>query len=768
MAGGIDVKMGVSGVAQFKSSMNQASQSVKTLDAELKLNEKQLQATGDKETYMQQKSKLLQQQIAQQNKVIKEGQAALQAMEKTGVTPASAAYQKMQRQVLDAQSALIDMQSSLDSVGQSEEQTAQKTDKLTNSLNSINKKVSFDAVINGIGKITDGMEAAAKKVAAIATDVWNTMVDAAKWGDDQLTRANMYGMDVETLQRWDYAAAKAETTTESIQKAQQKLKKGMVSDSKEIAEDFAKLGITPFEIIAGKYGNTNQAKDATEFFWELGDALLHYGDAVDRDVMSEKYLGKSFQELATLFKDGREAFETNMQKAPIVEQENVEKLNDLSSAVEDLDFEFQTVKKTILSELSPAFTEIAKTVQGLLHDFNEYLKTDEGKAKIEALGQAVQDMFSGIKDIDAGSVLDTAKGILDAITASLGWIATNKEGVVKAIEAIGAAFVALKAAEAMTTMAQMASSLKGLLGGGNGKGAASAGETVAKSGGVLTAIGTAVKGFLGNVAAVLPFAAIPAVAIDSVASEINMQKEDKRKADEERARLKAVEAQMSASGVMQNAGYAELWALMNSPYTEGNTNPFAAMPERYRAWLYDDAEDAMMDAMAEIFSDHGGPLDALWDQWAGLMEQYLNGENVYDLENVAQLWENMRKVIEQAGEENKISIPAELNPDLAGLQEQLNGYDFSVYVTPYMGNLDTSMFAVDGSHANGLPFVPFDGYIAALHRGERIVPANQNKSYTNTSNIYFDHVNVNNGIDADGLAARIAEQNRRVMAGYGG
>ena len=47
MAGGVNVKMGVSGVAQFKQAMKQAQTSVKTLDAELKLNEKQFQATGD-------------------------------------------------------------------------------------------------------------------------------------------------------------------------------------------------------------------------------------------------------------------------------------------------------------------------------------------------------------------------------------------------------------------------------------------------------------------------------------------------------------------------------------------------------------------------------------------------------------------------------------------------------------------------------------------------------------------------------------------------
>ena len=37
----------------------------------------------------------------------------------------------------------------------------------------------------------------------------------------------------------------------------------------------------------------------------------------------------------------------------------------------------------------------------------------------------------------------------------------------------------------------------------------------------------------------------------------------------------------------------------------------------------------------------------------------------------------------------------------------------------------------DGSHANGLNYVPFDGYIAELHKGERVLTAEENKQYSN-------------------------------------
>lgn len=42
-----------------------------------------------------------------------------------------------------------------------------------------------------------------------------------------------------------------------------------------------------------------------------------------------------------------------------------------------------------------------------------------------------------------------------------------------------------------------------------------------------------------------------------------------------------------------------------------------------------------------------------------------------------------------------------------------------------VGVLDYDYGAIDGSHASGLDYVPFDGYVAELHRGEMVLPAFQ-------------------------------------------
>lgn len=469
MASDIGVKMGVSGIAQFKQSMQQAQQSVKTLDAELKLNEKQLKASGDRETYVQQKSKLLQQQIAAMNKVVKEGQNALTAMQKTGVDPASKAYQQMQQRVLEAQSAILDMEGDLSAVGQTAEETASKTDKLTDSLSGINKKVSFDAVLNGIGMITSGMEAAARKVSALARDVWDTMAAAATWADNENTLAAMYGIDVETLQRMQGASRTIDTSVEAIVKSRQKLKQNMLSETQEIADAFNKLEVDTGKL-GGLYNERRDFRAWEDVFWATGEALLNYNDEIERDVLAQQLLGRSWMELMPLFKAGREEYEKTLADQTIVTEENVNKLNALDDALQRLDQDYQATKNTILSELAPAFTIVGDTVSGLIREFNAYLQTDEGQEKLEALGAAVTDLFEGLSDADFGAAIDTASGILTTVKDSLEWIKNNHTLVENALLGIGGAFLRLKAAQGVITLVQSVSSLKSLLDGGGGSG----------------------------------------------------------------------------------------------------------------------------------------------------------------------------------------------------------------------------------------------------------------------------------------------------------
>ena len=151
---------------------------------------------------------------------------------------------------------------------------------------------------------------------------------------------------------------------------------------------------------------------------------------------------------------------------------------------------------------------------------------------------------------------------------------------------------------------------------------------------------------------------------------------------------------------------------------------------------------------------------------AGGPMQYTDAKQVLDtlFQDLSGVWDQLMK----GKEKPKVEVEPALPPDVGQqLQDTLNSYQYTIPVGVYVGpELDTSMFNLDGEHANGLPFVPFDGYIAALHKGERVVPASQNKSYTANSNLYVEKMYMN-GVNAQGLAAAMAAENRRVRSGFG-
>ena len=74
-----------------------------------------------------------------------------------------------------------------------------------------------------------------------------------------------------------------------------------------------------------------------------------------------------------------------------------------------------------------------------------------------------------------------------------------------------------------------------------------------------------------------------------------------------------------------------------------------------------------------------------------------------------------------------VSLWDSLVSELSGLVNSLFG-----------GSTETANVNVNGSHAGGLSYVPFDGYIAELHKGERVLTADEARGYNNRSNSGYD------------------------------
>ena len=244
-----NVKMGVD-ISGFTQGIRQGQQILKGLNAEMKATEAEFKATGNAEQKLNAQTKTLNSQLNVQKAVADQARQALKAMTDSGIDPADAAYQKLYIQLMNAEAGANEAQAALNALGKGTEQAAEGADKLATGLNGISKKMSLEQVITGIDKITGGLERAAQKAIQLGTDLWNAIMDSAKWADDTATQAQMFGIDIDTFQRMQKLVTNGmDTTVESMLTAQDKLTKGVGQGSDKVMETLEELGLA---IASGK------------------------------------------------------------------------------------------------------------------------------------------------------------------------------------------------------------------------------------------------------------------------------------------------------------------------------------------------------------------------------------------------------------------------------------------------------------------------------------------------------------------------------------
>lgn len=829
--GDVKTRMVLEGEQQYRTAMTDAANAIKVLNSQQKLATAQFKNTGDAEKYAQQQTEILKQKIAQQKTAVDAAAKALKELSNGGVKENSRQFQQWQQKLSNAQTQLTNMETELKNVTESMQNTTTYAEDTATAVESIGKKVSFDAVIGGMDKITGAMAATARKAKELTLDLFQTTRNAAAWADDLATNAIVYGFDVETLQGMRLAAELFDTSVEAIVKSRQKLENNIVYGSTDVEDAFAALRV-PFESIDSNGRHT--ARNIEDIYWDVGNALMVYGDEIERDAMANKIFGRSWRELLPMFKAGREAYDQTVESASKASDEQVEKLTALDDAIQKLTYEWSVTKNTLSAELAPAFTAVSNALTGAMKEFNQYLQTEEGQQKLADLSKAVKDLFSGLTNTDFGAALDTSKKALDTITNGLGWIKDNKDGIVDALKGIAIGFLALKLASVGLEIGKTVSGLKGLFGGGGGNNTTTptAPTPTAPKG---TPVTGGPKGFRLNIPGA-ENAAIPVSLAQGLANAGTFAAltygsyklaDAWNKGEVQEAVIKAFERaaenESNAPFVNRDAGWDLLMkGIKNSPkntipmtlnvpdrvdtsqinetreYFAQARKSFEEVQEslramymgkspigkayeqiggawssgkkqgevlqdlasRYGPWLNgetDEAFDALIDAIDESTADRlYAMLETFYQKPNG--EWDTTGLDPYD---VAGLFEQMSAELEKQIKENPPKL--ELDPDIEAVQKVLNGAGLTVPLTPYFRNIGSAISAI--GHANGLPYVPFDGYPAILHKGERVVPARENANYS--SNLYVESMIMNGGADVNALAESMAAAQRRQSAGYG-
>ena len=343
MASGVNVKMGVTGVAQFKADINTAKQSLKTLDEQLTLTEKEYKATGDAEAYMQRKTEQLQAKLETQQRICNDAEKALEQMRSNGVDMSSKAFQEMLRTLTKAKGEMIDTQAELQNIGSSASEARDGAEKMNSELKNIGAGVSWDNVTKGLGDIISKLENGARAAINFGKKVADSAMGSTGWADDILHLAQVYGTDAETIQKMKNVLEFIETDLETIMNAQSRLAKN--KDSLPELLGFSADGMT-----------------VEQAFWKAGEAIQGMTDEFQKEEAAQKVFGRGWKELIPLFSAGQEEYNRQLAETDVLTNAQVEALGKADDSFKEIQQQVELMKNQFWAENADKITELLQWI----------------------------------------------------------------------------------------------------------------------------------------------------------------------------------------------------------------------------------------------------------------------------------------------------------------------------------------------------------------------------------------------------------------------
>ena len=348
MAVNANINMGVTGISQFKADIRTAKESMKTLETQLALTEKQFEATGDKEEYLRQKTEQLKSMLDAQASQAAAAEKALKAMTDNGVDKSSKAFQDMIRQLATAKTNMIDTQAKIDSLGKEAEESGTQAQGLNKDLQNIGKDVAFGNLTSGLKEITDKLENGARAAINFGKRIIQSAKGSTGLADEIKTTVDQFsdmGLTADRYQRMTKVSEFVDTPVEAILNARQRMSKALAGDNgKKSLEEV--LGIQ----LQGQTGE--------DLFWETGEALMNMGEAFDKEAAAQTLFGRGWRELAPLFKTGREEYEKMLEEQHVLTDDQVEKLGQADDAIKKVEQEIELLKAQFWAENADTIVEV--------------------------------------------------------------------------------------------------------------------------------------------------------------------------------------------------------------------------------------------------------------------------------------------------------------------------------------------------------------------------------------------------------------------------
>lgn len=371
MAGSdIGVKVGIDGEAEFKKQINDCNNSIKTMGTEMAKVTSAFIGNERSAEALKSANKALTDQFDALNKKADIQRARLAELDKAGVDPTSASYQKLVQDLnkteteMNKTAAQINKNTEmLRNNGMTAEEAAKAQEKAAQDMAKAADEAAKKAE-EAHKKHAEAAKAAMEAVAGLAAAVVDVgvklgkmVLDAADAADELGTMATKTGLSVAELQKMQYAAESIDVSVETITGSMTKLTKNMsaaASGSKSAQAAFEKLGVAVTN-------DDGSFRDRNEVFNETIAALGQISDETERDAAAMAIFGKSAQELNPLILGGAEALQQlgdhAEQAGLIMSEDDVNALSELSNRFNILQETVSMVGNQFLAQFAGPMTE---------------------------------------------------------------------------------------------------------------------------------------------------------------------------------------------------------------------------------------------------------------------------------------------------------------------------------------------------------------------------------------------------------------------------
>ena len=374
------------------------SKQLKTVDGLLKLDPTNTELLDTRQ-------KLLADSVETTRKKLEALKAAQEDVKKSVASGkiGSEEYVAFQKELVQTEKRLKDLEGAADDTGKEEKQLADSTKDAGTEMQTAEKKAGGlgESLKNGLAAgakaAAAGVAAVTAAAAAVAVKLADTANEAADYGDNVDKMSQKLGLSAEAYQEWDFIMQHSGSDVDKMSASMKKLADAVQQPTKESTAAFEKLGISI----------EDAAKMSQEdLFATTITALQKMESGTERTALANDLLGKSAMDLGALLNTSAEDTEAMRQQVRelggVMSDDAVKSAAQFKDSLQNMKTAVGSVGREIGSSFMPSMTQ-------MMDAFGGVIKGSDGAE--EAL-QAGIDAFIDNLDKQAEQIVELADRLI--------------------------------------------------------------------------------------------------------------------------------------------------------------------------------------------------------------------------------------------------------------------------------------------------------------------------------------------------------------------